>query len=166
MKWYVIRVNPAPWAIGPVGYSRRGGKMSAYVGRNQELHAYQEAIKEELGPQPFVTGKISLHFYFWRNRPEYQTPQARAHRKHEADVTNLQKGCDALQGILFANDRDVKRVTSEIVAQGPEVEPCIVVGIESYQELPLPDIVAELYATTDGPTSKAVEWEAPDGAPF
>ena len=159
MRWFLLDVNPEPWAIGPVGYSRRGGKMSAYVGRNQQLDAYKEAVRESLTAyfvdhpeDEFVKldGKVMLVFYFWRNRAEYETPQARRHRKHEADVTNLQKATeDALQGILFENDRDVALVQAEIREQGPDVIPCIIVGIDSYIEYYLPPAVEELLDQRD-----------------
>jgi Holliday junction resolvase RusA-like endonuclease len=145
MRWIALDVNPEPWAIGPVGYSRRGGKMSAYVGRNQQLDAYKEAIREALGEQPKLDGKVTLVFYFWRNRAEYLTAQARTHRKHEADVTNLQKATeDACQGVLFDNDRDVACVYSEMREQGPDVIPAVVIGIDSYIETELPPQVIAL----------------------
>lgn len=143
MKWFLLNLNPEPWAIGPVGYSRRGGRMSAYVGRNQQLDAYKQAVKEELGTQDQLTGKIVLRFFFWRNRAEYTTPQARTHRKHEADLTNLVKSTeDALQGILFVNDKDVIDSHGVLVEQGPDVEGRIIIGVDSVPDLP--DIMGEL----------------------
>lgn len=139
MRWFKLDINPEPWAVGPVGYSRRGGKMSAYVGRNQQLDAYKEAVREVLGEQTLAVGLHTLHLFFWRNRAEYTTPQARTHRKHEADLTNLQKATeDALQGVLFGNDRDVREVHSYLVEQGPEVTPQIIIGIESWTEPAIP----------------------------
>lgn len=121
-RWFLLDVNPEPWAIGPVSVGRRGGKVYPIVGRNQQLDSYKQAIAEELGDEhEFIVGPIQLEFYFWRNLAEYKTPQARAHRKHEADATNLQKATeDALQGILFKNDKDVKDVRSVIVEQGSD----------------------------------------------
>lgn len=129
--WFVLNLNPEPWAIGPVGYRRSGGKMSAYVGRNQQLDAYKEAVREALGPQEKIQGKVDLKFFFWRNRAEYTTPQARSHRKHEADMTNLQKATeDALQGVLFDNDRDVLHCESFLVAQGPDITGQIIINAQ------------------------------------
>ena len=135
--WFVLDLNPEPWAIGPVGYSRRGGKMSAYVGRNQQLDAYKQAIKEALDFEgPMLEGKVTLNLWFWRHRAEYETPQARTHRKHEADATNLQKSTeDALQGVLFANDKDVRVVRSVVVDQGPEVVGRIVIHVREQDPL-------------------------------
>lgn len=132
MRWFVLDLNPEPWAIGPVGYARRGGKMSAYVGRNQQLDAYKEAVREALGPgHVLITDSlVELRFYFWRNRADYNTSQARTHRKHEADLTNLQKATeDALQGVLFKNDKDVHDVHSIMVEQGPDVRGRVVIGL-------------------------------------
>lgn len=130
---FVLDINPQPWAIGPVGYARKGGSMSAYVGQNKQLHAFQEAVREEIGQQPMIEGQHMLRMYFWRNRAEYTTPNQRQHRKHEADVTNMVKSTeDALQGILFGNDRDTRRVMGEIVEQGPDVAGRIVIVIEPY----------------------------------
>lgn len=134
-QWYILDVNPEPWAIGDLSVGRRGGKYFPMVGRNQQLHNYKEAVREELRAYfpELLEGKIELKFYFWRRRDEYKTPQARGHRKHEADGTNLAKATeDALQGVLFKNDKDVSRMIWEIVDQGPDVTPRVVVGIRPY----------------------------------
>ena len=150
MRWFYLNINPEPWAVGPVGTSRREGKMTAYVGRNQQLDAYKEAVKECLGDllsehDALYTGQFTLKFYFWRNIAEYTSPQQRTTRKHEADGTNLMKATeDALQGLLFANDKDVRRSTWEIVDQGPDVIPGVVIGIEPYVEVDLPETVIQL----------------------
>lgn len=136
LRWFVLDVNPEPWAIGPVGVSRKGGKLIPFVGQNAQLAAYQQAIREELGPQEMMEGKFHLTFIFFRNRAEYETPQARTHRKHEADLTNLQKATeDALQGVLFKNDKDVVDVHSIMAEQGPDVVGRII--IEIYED---PDV--------------------------
>lgn len=138
MRWFVLNINPEPWAIGPVGYARRGGKMSAYVGRNAQLDAYKEAVREEIGDgHDMIEGKVELAMFFWRNRAEYTTPQARQHRKHEADLTNMVKATeDALQGLLFKNDRDTNCIRAGVVEQGPDVVPRVVIGIRAGQEIP------------------------------
>lgn len=139
--WYFLDVNPEPWAIGPVGYARRGGKMSAYVGRNDQLHHYKEAIKEAIRSQQPVMfeGPFELTIWFWRSRDEYTTPQARTHRKHEADATNLYKATeDALQGILYANDKDNHHTEGFLVEQGPEVHGKVVLRIRTLGLVGLP----------------------------
>jgi hypothetical protein len=47
VAWYVVHVNPEPWAVGPLDLGRRGGKVYATMGQNQQLAAYQEAVREE-----------------------------------------------------------------------------------------------------------------------
>lgn len=133
--WLFFEINPEPWAVGPVGYARRGGKMSAYIGRNQQLASFQEAVREELheqwGDLPPLEGRFKIDVFFWRKREEYKTPQSRRHRKHEADATNLLKAFeDALQPMLINNDRDNISVTSHIMEQSETALPRIILRIE------------------------------------
>lgn len=133
LKWHVLDVNPEPWAIGDVGVSRHGGKLTPFVGRNNQLHTYKQAIADELGDQEWIEGDVTLRFLFWRNRIEYKTERQSISRAHDADATNLQKATeDALQGVLFKNDKSVKDIHSVLVAQGPEVKGKVVIGIERY----------------------------------
>lgn len=133
--WYVLEgLNPDPWAIGPLSVGRKGPRgIYPIVGRNLQLDNYKKAVQEVLlqkyGPQDLIEGPIELGFFFWRVIDEYKTTQSRTARKHEADLTNLIKATeDALQGVLFKNDKDVKRfVKSEIVEQGPNAKPCVVI---------------------------------------
>lgn len=170
-QWFVLPVNPEPWAIGPVGYGRRAGKMSAYVGRNQQLAAFQEAVREAIGPQELIDGDISITFFFWREQVDYKTPQARTARKHEADATNLQKSTeDALQGILYKNDKDNKHVESYIIEQGPDVVGKIVIRISECKHDGMMQIPAEMFpeilkidmtaAMSPSPSSNV--WNGPD----
>lgn len=144
-----IPVNPEPWAIGPVGVARRDKKMTAYVGRNQQLAAFKEAVaeavREKWGGLPPIEGTVELQLWFYRQRADYKTPAARVHRKHEADATNMQKATeDALQGIIFGNDRDVKRVRSVVIEQEPNTVGGIIIAfralhdIRAYEEERLP----------------------------
>lgn len=158
--WYILEVNPEPWAVGPIGYARRNGKMSAYVGRNAQLDAYKEAVKEALEdskPDKFER-KISLRFYFWRRRDDYETHQGRRHRTHEADLTNLQKATeDALQGILFDNDKDVVDIHSVMIDQSPTSSGRVVVGIAQAQNIMFADYPFDKIKQTREPRPKAVK---------
>lgn len=140
--WFVLDVNPEPWAIGPVGVSRTGGKLRPYVGRNAQLFAFQETVKAALEGSPEMeAGKYSVRLILWRERAEYETPQARTHRKHEADATNMQKAFeDALQGVLFKNDKDVIDIHTSVIKQGPGVHGKIVLGIKVINELTEDDV--------------------------
>lgn len=96
------------------------------MGRNQQLHMYQQAIAAELAdkygalPGAPLAPCYELDMWFWRN----------TERANIADATNMQKATeDALQGILLANDRDVVRVGSRVVAQGTDVAGAVVFRI-------------------------------------
>ena len=145
ISWYALPINPEPWAIGPLGVGRKNGKYYPYVGKNQQLAAYQDAVREEFSDAQIkkIEGRVRVRFFFWRERAEYTTPQARTHRKHEADLTNLQKALeDALQDIFFDNDRDVNSVESVLVRQGPNVVGKILVAVS--ESPPIPDAVINL----------------------
>lgn len=151
MNWYSVDINPEPWAIGPLGTGRRGGKIWAYIGQNQQLKTYQEAVAEEVGEQPLLEGDIYLLFLFWRQ-------VLSEHNKNYADVTNLQKSTeDALQGVLYKNDRATRRVTSLLMAQGPDVEGRVIIGIEQYTEPVLPIGARTLVMSTRSCSNPAPE---------
>lgn len=165
-SWFVLELNPEPWAIGPVGYARRGGKMSAYVGRNAQLDAYKEAIRDEIGDgYMLIEGKVELRFWFWRNMAEYKTPQARTHRKHEADGTNMAKATeDALQGVLFKNDKDTNHMVWTVVEQGPDVVGKLVIAIRKSEypyDYKLPDDVVAQLSEIDSRASNEVDLDYP-----
>jgi hypothetical protein len=134
MRWYRVDVNPEPWAVGPLGVGRRNGKPYPYVGPNMQLKAYQEAVKEEILTQDpaMVEGGLSLIFVFWRQ-------VERDLAKNYADVTNLQKATeDAVQGILYENDRATRYVQSFMAEQGPGVEGRVLIAVDSYyEEMPI-----------------------------
>jgi len=149
-EWYVLDVNPEPWAVGSLGVGRRGGQVYPYMGKNLQLDAYKKAIKEgilsQYGTQPLIAGFVDLRLFFWRNRAKYLNVAGRTNRKNDVDTTNMQKATeDALQGVLFGNDKFVINCKSSIVAQGPEVIGKVVIGVRSitpddvireYRELP------------------------------
>jgi Holliday junction resolvase RusA-like endonuclease len=173
MQWHILDINPEPWRVGPVGVARRNGKLSGYVGRDQQLAAYEDAVREAIGTgHTLIEGKVRLVMFFWRRRDDYETPQARHHRKHDADVTNLIKATeDALQGVLFKNDKDTNDIRGVLVEQGSNVTPRIVIGIEPSPEIPdaaiyLPDdIWIEMSlrdSRPDVPSGDRLSWSGPD----
>lgn len=134
--WMCLDVNPEPWAVGPIQPVRRGGKIAAFMGKNQQLATFQEAVKEAVreqwGDLPTLEGHMELAVYLWRRRDEYRTEKDRMHRKHDADATNMLKGLeDALQGVLFGNDRDNISVHSHIMQQGADVTGKIIICLQS-----------------------------------
>lgn len=129
--WFVLAVNPDPWAIGPLGVGKRNGKYFPYVGRNTQLAAYKDTISSLLeGVNLLPQGEYSLTFFFWRRLESSATDRR---RKHAADTTNLQKATeDALQGVLFDNDRDVRHVESYLVSQTEDTMPMVVMRASLY----------------------------------
>lgn len=136
-KQYLVQgINPAPWAVGPLGVGRRKGGHYAYVGPNAALVTYQKALREALeekyNPRPLGQQYLDIEFYFWRKIETYQSGKRTAH-SHVADVTNLQKATeDALQGFLFDNDRQTLQIRSEIIEQSEDTHPCVVIRIRPY----------------------------------
>lgn len=130
---YLLRLNPIPWTV-QVGIGRRkGGGVYPQVYKSDELKTYQEAVKEAIVTPIILEGEIDLVFLFWRQMPDYETHQGKRARKHQADATNMQKALeDALQGVLFANDRDVRSVESHIIEQGHDTDPLVVILIRSH----------------------------------
>ncbi|ADD80828.1 gp042 [Rhodococcus phage ReqiDocB7] len=123
---YALPLNPEPWAIGDVSIRRVPGtkKLSGSVGPNKNLVVYQNAVKDELtllGAR-VLPGDYALRFSFSRQVYGYKvTTDSRTSTRNGADATNLQKGTeDALQGVLIEDDRDVIRVESVMIDQGPD----------------------------------------------
>lgn len=121
--FYYIPINPEQWKVGPLGVGRSNGRLRPYIGRDQQLYSFQQAVKEELkGVDCLPPGEYELHFYLWRNVATWETPTGKSAHRNAVDATNMQKALeDALQGVLITNDRYVKRVGSTIVEQGPDV---------------------------------------------
>lgn len=131
MIYRITGINPEPWGIGPLGTRVSGGKHVPYVGENSALADYQRAVRDFLCSEYMTVmhdGPSELEFYFWRKLETYQTPGGKKARRHMADATNLQKGLeDALQGLLFANDRTVFSIKSVIVEQHYDAHPGIII---------------------------------------
>lgn len=135
MRWYKLPVNPEPWAIGNVGMGRRNGAPYAFVGRNNQLASFKEAVADELRSlsPDLLDGPVRLCLYFWRNRAEYEGENKKT-VKSSPDTTNMQKATeDACQGILFENDRQVVDVHSILVESGVDVNGRILIGVEEWE---------------------------------
>ena len=143
MRFEILDLNPEPWTSPQVSIGRKGGKAFPRFYSNEQMKNFKEALAEAVRqklPEDFEPFEIPIGvtFYFWRRLDEYQSPQARTARKHEADATNLQKAAeDALQGVLFKNDKDVSVVTSYIMEQAHDTRPAVVVEIEQYPKKPV-----------------------------
>ena len=133
-RWYLLNVNPEPWAIGTINVGKKNNKFFPRVGANPQLVAYKEAIADELANvEKLPDGQYDLDFFLWRTLDSYVTASGKRHRKHQSDATNLQKALeDALQGVLFDNDRDVRAISSTVVEQGADVTPRIVISVTTW----------------------------------
>ncbi len=138
-RWIYLPINPEPWAVGELSLGRKNGKLFPKMSPNKQLQAYQDAVREALEDQDMLpVGQYSLTFYFWRLRSQYQGRTRRV-RKHQVDATNMQKALeDALQGMLFDNDRNVQDIHSVIVGQGPDINPKILIRASLARQVELP----------------------------
>lgn len=122
-------LNPVPWTSPDAEIGRRNGKIFAHLVKDGNLVMYQEAVKETLRDElelVFPTSeRVALVFYFWRQLYVHNKG-----RSKEADATNLQKALeDALQGVLYKNDRQVVDVRSIVVSQSITTDPRIVIMV-------------------------------------
>ena len=173
-RWHLLRgINPEPWVAPTASAARINGKIVPRFSTSQQLITYQQAIREELAasqPEPLL-GPVQVRFYFWRQLEPYTNEKARKARRHEADVTNLQKALeDACQGILFGNDRDVRFIASWIIQQSAEADPAILIGVAPCPESPeieielshvgwLPGNILGLPGHPDEHSSIEMEWD-------
>lgn len=134
--WYLIEgINPEPWAASEGAIGRKNGKAFIHFHKPESLRMYQESVKDEFliaNPQAVkVAGDIEIVFYFWRELTGFEMNEGQKKRRAAyADATNLQKALeDALQGILYDNDRDIVSVRSVIIEQTQETEPAILIAV-------------------------------------
>jgi Holliday junction resolvase RusA-like endonuclease len=136
VHWYYLPINPVQWEVGELSVGRRNGKYFPRMGRSENLYAFQQEVREWFAGQPkpeLIEGDVDVYFWFWQKLETYEGPSGRKVTKKAADATNMQKATeDALQKILFDNDRQNRRVGSEIVEQGPDVNPGIIIKVCAY----------------------------------
>jgi Holliday junction resolvase RusA-like endonuclease len=140
--WYIIEgINPEPWTAPTAMTGRKGGKTFARLVQSDTLRSFQLAVKEEFPDQnghvDMAVTDVALQFFIWRQLPSYEIEDGRKSRRHVADATNLQKALeDALQGILFKNDRQVTSVSTTIVEQAETTTPLILIHMEAAEPVP------------------------------
>lgn len=138
--WFFLPIQPEPWRTPPHGVGRKGGKLFVTSGSDEQLVAYQEAVRDLMrihyeapareSMQALAGGKpIKLTFYYFRQLGK---------GIQAADATNLNKALeDALQGVLYENDKAVNDVRGVIVEQSTEVlNPAAIVHLESGHIVP------------------------------
>lgn len=129
---HCLHLNPEPWAIGNA-FVVKGGRRAA-VAPDKTLKAYQEAVRAELLAQgaTMVDGPYVLTFWFWRENVSYTDAGGKKRSRNSPDLSNMVKATeDAIQGILIDNDRDVVHIRSFLVERGKDVEPKVVIEVES-----------------------------------
>lgn len=153
MSWLLIEgINPEPWQAKKLGVIRKGTRWVPTATTPEHQRVYQAALREDItlaypNLPMFPRGlDLELKMYFWRRLDSYAGPSGRMTRRKEADATNLQKSTeDALQSVLLDNDRQVRRVSSDVIAQGSDVEPMILIGCGNYSaHLRLDDLLATI----------------------
>lgn len=121
---FVVDINPIPWRVPPFSVGR-GKNKGAYVvaGRDAELHAYEEAVRDEVASQGAVmmTGPYMIQLWFSRNLGE---------KVNKADVTNMQKSTeDALQGVVIDNDTETVSIFSHRLLQSASAPGFVVIEV-------------------------------------
>lgn len=138
-EYHIPGINPEPWAIGPISTRTSGGKRIPFVGVNEVLKTYQEALRVEFQNMELAPHMIDvpseLEIFFWRRLDGYEFNSGAKHQRHVADTTNLVKGTeDALQGILFPNDRLNLVIRGQIIEQSATTDPGIIILHRPYDD--------------------------------
>jgi Holliday junction resolvase RusA-like endonuclease len=132
-------LNPEPWTVGTITQGFAGKRRYATIAKDERLRIYQEGIAEcvreaypnlRMWPEDIP---LELQFKFCRQLDQYTSGKGRKAKRHIADATNMTKALeDALQGILYKNDSQVKHSSGEIILEGPDVEPMILVLLREH----------------------------------
>jgi Holliday junction resolvase RusA-like endonuclease len=137
-KYFALSLNAEPWAVGTLGIKHKGKHPYPYMSPNQKLQAYQEAVREALAGAELTEGQVEITLYIWRRLDKARVYGGRDRKAQTSDATNIQKATeDAIQGILIENDRNVRRITTEIVEQNDTCEPGIVIYVQPYVPSPI-----------------------------
>lgn len=149
----ITELNPEPWTVGTVTTGFKGKQRYGKIAKDQRLIDYQTGVAACIrqaypGLEMFPTTlKLNLMFKLWRQEDEYTTGVGRKSKRKVADATNMQKALeDALQGVLYADDSQVKNVSTEIIAEGPDVQPLILIQAREYVPDPSWQRLADSFA--------------------
>lgn len=157
MNWFVVPLNPEPWAVGPLSVGRRNGRPFPMMGRNQQLYHYQEAVRGELERQRAELLALNdevdgyeLVFMFHQVLETWTSQSGRASQDKEADLTNLVKATeDAIQGVLIENDRAVRKQTNYVERSLAGATPYVVIGVAPYIGINPNEFPAEVWEGVD-----------------
>lgn len=131
-QWYILDLQPEPWTAPSVSVGKKGGRAFPRVYQSAATKSYKEAVQEELAAQApvIVDGLIALRFILYRALPVYVSDEGNRVRKHKPDVTNLQKLLeDACQGVLYANDKNVRDIHTTLMEMENDTKPKVIIGI-------------------------------------
>lgn len=136
---FVVDINPIPWRVPPFSVGR-GKNRGAYVvaGRDAELHAYEEAVRDEVAAQGayMMPGPYMIQLWLSRKTSDNVNP---------ADVTNMQKSTeDALQGVVIENDTETVSIFSHRLLQSDSAPGFVVIEVWGEYAIDPPPWVKEL----------------------
>lgn len=140
MRLLVVGINPEPWTSPSLGTKRAGGRIVPTSFKDENLRSYQmavhELVEEALAEQGIMTpvyGKgveLGARFSFWRQLDRYHVSEGRTRVRQQPDLTNLVKAFeDALQGLLYVNDRAIRESVGCLVDVGQDLEPAAMVEV-------------------------------------
>jgi Holliday junction resolvase RusA-like endonuclease len=138
--WYSIEhVNPEPWESPEGSIGRRNGGLFVAMHSTERMRNFQASVREEFELQNpgyrKEEGLLRVEFHLWRQLVEYDTDK-RKQRGKVADATNCQKALeDALQGLLYDNDRDNRFVSCEFAEHDVETIPFILVKVSKWDHV-------------------------------
>lgn len=139
----ITGVNPEPWAVGPAHVVRKAGKVRGAIAPNSKLVDYQNALRESLEEFAAESGytipkpgtKLAMRIFFWRRIEKAVSASGKTMSSNYADLTNMVKAAeDAMQDVLFFNDRDNVSISATIVEQGEATSPSIVIMLAEEKE--------------------------------
>jgi Holliday junction resolvase RusA-like endonuclease len=150
LRLVLTDLNPEPWKAALKG--KNGFR------KDEGLRSYQEAMKEDVKKALTDAGHVlplypkdtilRVHFDFWRQL-EKTTIGGRTRRRQDADATNMQKAAeDALQGVVYHNDKMNRHVSSEILEVGFDTKPGVAIFVVEfnygYEKLSLTERAAQM----------------------
>jgi len=162
MRFLIEGINPEPWTAPGLGTKTVGRRRVPITFPNPNMKAYQEAIHETVAqalealktPVPlFAKGTLlGITFYYWRQLEQFvKLDTGRKVTPKQPDVTNMNKATeDALQGLLYFNDKDNRLVTGQLVDVGPDVVPRIMILVREYDSILLDRMSVVKYTKKHG----------------
>jgi Holliday junction resolvase RusA-like endonuclease len=137
MKHYVVHdINPCPWMAPKLGVARSRGGVYPVAYPTDEMKVYKAAVQDYFAEQyptvpVFVDAPLYITIWYWRSL------NFGGQRRNRCDVTNLNKCLeDALQGVLYANDRHNRIVAGVMVEQAPHIAPKMIIRVQDGSEIP------------------------------